>query len=200
MSDTEWDTPPTAEEMAAAVAIVRMACNDMVRESFAQLLSPTVQVKRLYPDALIPAYQSGGDSGMDLHAYIKGRGTSSGVAVSIPPGFEARKTIQPGETVLVGSGVAVSIPPGFEGQVRSRSGLALKQGLMVLNSPGTIDAPFRGECGVILHNTSSEPRVINHGDRIAQLVIAPVAKATKVEVESLDETNRGSAGFGSSGV
>ena len=122
---------------------------------------------------------------MDLHAYIEGHAT---------------KTIQPGETVLFGCGVAVSIFAGFEGQVRSRSGLALKQGLIVLNSPGTIDSNYTGELGAILHNTSSEPRVINHGDRIAQLVIAPVAKATLVEVAYLDETNRGSAGFGSSGV
>jgi dUTP pyrophosphatase len=108
--------------------------------------------------------------------------------------------LRPGERALVPTGFAMALPPGFEGQVRPRSGLAVKHGITVLNAPGTIDADYRGEILVPLVNHGSEPFAIARGDRIAQLVIAPVVMARAVEVETLDETERGGAGFGSTGL
>ena len=130
----------------------------------------------------LPAYATADASGMDLRAHL---------AESI--------ALQPGQRTLVATGLHMAIPKGYEAQVRPRSGLALKHGITVLNSPGTIDADYRGEVGVILINHGTEPFEIAHGDRIAQLVIAPVTQGVWVEVESLDETARGSGGFGSSG-
>ena len=106
----------------------------------------------------------------------------------------------PGERMLVPTGLAISLPEGFEAQVRSRSGLALKYGMSVLNAPGTIDCDYRGEIGVILINHGREPFTIKRGDRIAQLVIAPVVVAELVEVECLEKSVRGSRGFGSTGT
>ena len=100
---------------------------------------------------------------------------------------------------LVPTGLRIAIPRGFEGQVRPRSGWALKEGVTVLNSPGTIDSDYRGEVAVILVNLSSQPVQIRHGDRIAQLVIAPVARVAPVELRELDETTRGTGGFGHTG-
>lgn len=107
--------------------------------------------------------------------------------------------LAPGERVLVPTGIAIALPVGFEGQVRPRSGLALKHGVTCLNSPGTIDADYRGEVGVLLVHHGEEPLEITRGMRIAQLVIAAVAAPTVVAVASLDETARGSGGFGSTG-
>jgi dUTP pyrophosphatase len=107
--------------------------------------------------------------------------------------------LKPGEVRLVPTGLYVSIPRGYEGQVRPRSGLALKHGLVVVNSPGTIDSDYRGEVGVIVGNIGSEPYTIERGARIAQLVIAPVVQARVEVVEELDETPRGSGGFGHTG-
>lgn len=109
-------------------------------------------------------------------------------------------TLAPLERRLVPTGLFLALPVGFEAQVRPRSGLALKKGITVLNSPGTVDADYRGEVGVILINLSQEPFVINDGERIAQLVIAQHAQAEWQEVEVLDETERGAGGFGHSGV
>jgi dUTP pyrophosphatase len=130
-----------------------------------------------------PRYQTEGAAGMDLAA-----------AVAEPV------TLAPGARALVPTGWAAAIPPGFEGQVRPRSGLALRHGVTVLNTPGTVDADYRGELKVLLVNHGTEPFVIRRGDRIAQLVIGPVAHAEIREVEALDETARGAGGYGSTGV
>jgi dUTP pyrophosphatase len=108
--------------------------------------------------------------------------------------------LAPGERRLIPTGYAVAIPPGFEGQVRPRSGLALKHGVTVLNAPGTVDADYRGELKVLLVNLGEEVFVVRRGDRIAQLVISAVAEADLVAVEALDETARGGGGYGSTGV
>lgn len=129
-----------------------------------------------------PRYQTEGAAGLDLCAALA-----------------APITIAPGERVLVATGWAVAIPPGFEGQVRPRSGLALRHGVTVLNAPGTIDADYRGELKVLLVNHGQAPFTVARGDRIAQLVICPVAHAELREVEALDGTVRGAGGYGSTG-
>lgn len=113
---------------------------------------------------------------------------------------EAPVTLAPGERAAIPTGLAFALPPGYEAQVRPRSGLAFKFGLSMVNSPGTIDADYRGEVKVILINHGQEPFVVKRGERIAQLVIAPVIQATWSEVESLDTTERGAGGFGHTGV
>lgn len=145
----------------------------------------SVQVRRVRAnsDLELPKYQSELAAGLDLRADL-----------------EAPLTLKPLERTLVPTGLSLAIPPGFEGQVRPRSGLAAKQGLTVLNAPGTIDADYRGEVKVLLVNLSSEVVTLQRGDRIAQLVVAAVTRATLVEVSELSETARGSAGFGSTGV
>ncbi|HEX4439050.1 MAG TPA: dUTP diphosphatase [Thermoanaerobaculia bacterium] len=130
----------------------------------------------------LPAYATEGAAGCDLRA---------AVAESL--------TLLPGGRTLVPTGIAVAIPDGFEGQVRMRSGLAVKHGLALLNGPGTIDSDYRGEIRVVLANLGSEPATISRGDRIAQLVIAPVARATFERVDTLPDTRRGGGGFGSTG-
>ena len=130
----------------------------------------------------LPRYMTEHAAGVDLHAALES-------------GF----TLQPGERALVPTGIAVEIPPGFEGQVRPRSGLALRHGISLVNSPGTIDADYRGEIGVILINFGSEPFTIGDGERIAQLVFARCERAEFVEVEELGESTRGSGGFGHTG-
>lgn len=131
----------------------------------------------------LPAYESAGAAGLDLRA-----------ALDVP------LTVAPGARVLVPTGLTMAIPPGHEGQVRARSGLALRHGLAVLNAPGTIDADYRGEVKVILANLGQETVVLERGERIAQLVIAPVVQARIAIVDSLDETDRGAGGFGSTGT
>jgi dUTP pyrophosphatase len=131
----------------------------------------------------LPEYQTQGSAGMDLRA-----------AVAEPV------TLPPGERRFVKTGLAVAIPPGFEGQVRPRSGLALRHGIGIVNAPGTIDSDYRGEIGIVLVNLGHDPFVVEPLARIAQLVIAPVARAELVVVESLDATERGSGGYGSTGV
>ena len=146
----------------------------------------TVRVERLaHAEGLpLPAYETGGSAGMDLRAALA---------------EESPMTLAPGARALVPTGLRIALEPGYEAQVRPRSGLALKHGLTCLNSPGTIDSDYRGEVGVILINHGQEPFVIRRGDRIAQLVIARHEQATLVEVEALDETARGTGGFGSTG-
>lgn len=131
----------------------------------------------------LPSYETLASAGMDLRAYT-----------------DAPVTLQPMERGLIKTGLFMELPVGVEAQVRPRSGLALKKGITVLNSPGTIDADYRGEIGVILINLSNEPFTINSGDRIAQLVIAKHERAEWQEVESLTETERGAGGFGSTGT
>lgn len=131
----------------------------------------------------IPAYETEGSAGMDLRANI-----------------EEAITLKPLERVIVKTGLFIALPVGFEAQVRPRSGLAAKKGVTVLNAPGTVDADYRGEIGVILVNLSNENFVINDGERIAQLVIAKHERINWQEVTVLDETERGTGGFGSTGV
>ena len=139
-----------------------------------------VEIKRVGPArAELPRYMTESAAGMDLRASI-----------------DAPMSLAAGARALVPCGFAVAIPRGYEGQVRPRSGLALKHGLSIPNAPGTIDSDYRGEVGVILVNLGAETFVIEPGDRIAQLVIAPVAHAELVEVAELDDTGRGGGGFG----
>lgn len=142
-----------------------------------------VLVKKLSPKAFLPLYNKPGDAGCDVCACL-----------------EEDLSIGPGGTGLVPTGLAFAIQDGFECQVRSRSGLALKNGIVVLNSPGTIDAGYRGEVGVILHNISNTTYTVKHGARIAQLVFAPVTQASFQLTEELSDSSRGTGGFGSSGV
>lgn len=126
--------------------------------------------------------------------------TPLSAGVDLRANLDTPITLQPLERCLVPTGLFMSLPEGFEAQVRPRSGLALKKGITVLNSPGTVDADYRGEVGVILINLSNEPFVINDGERIAQMVIARHEQAEWAEVETLDETERGAGGFGHTGV
>lgn len=126
--------------------------------------------------------------------------TSASAGVDLRANLETAITLKPLERVLVKTGLFLEIPEGFEAQVRPRSGLALKKGITVLNSPGTVDADYRGDVGVILINLSNEEFVIENGERIAQLVFARVEQANWVNVEILSETARGEGGFGSTGV
>lgn len=135
-------------------------------------------------EVALPSYETTGAAGADLRANLPDRGTVE---------------IQPGARALVPTGLRMAIPEGYEVQVRPRSGLALKQGVTVANAPGTIDSDYRGEVGVILINLGNEPFVVGHGDRIAQMVVAPVVQAGFTVVDSLDDTARGAGGFGSTG-
>ena len=148
---------------------------------------PTIAVTRLpHADGLpLPAYETSGAAGMDLRA---------AVAEDEPI------TLRPGGRTMAPTGLCIALPQGFEAQVRPRSGLAAKSGVTCLNTPGTIDSDYRGEIKVILINLGPEDFVIRRGDRIAQMVIAPIIQATWAEVESLDETVRGAGGFGSTGA
>jgi dUTP pyrophosphatase len=146
---------------------------------------PTLRIRRLDPRAALPRYQSDLAAGLDL-------------TVLLPEGTEA-VTIDPGRVFMCPTGLAIAIPAGFEAQVRPRSGLASKSAITLPNAPGTIDADYRGEVMVPLINLGREPYRLVQGTRVAQMVIAPVAKAEIVEVESLDDTARGAGGFGSTG-
>ncbi len=131
----------------------------------------------------LPAYATALSAGMDLRANV-----------------DESIVMQPMERRLIPTGLYIALPPGYEAQVRPRSGLALKHGITVLNTPGTIDADYRGELGVLLINLSQEPFTVNDGERIAQMVIARHEQAELVEVEALDETERGAGGYGHTGV
>jgi dUTP pyrophosphatase len=139
------------------------------------------------PSLPLPAYQTDGAAGAD-------------VCANFPPDNREGITLAPGGRALLPTGLRMAIPAGFEVQVRPRSGLALKHGVTVANAPGTIDSDYRGPLGVILVNLGAEPFHIAHGDRIAQLIVAPVVQAGFDLAESLDDTARGAGGFGSTGV
>ena len=144
-----------------------------------------IEIKRL-PHAMglpLPQYQTLGSAGMDL-----------------PAAIENTKFINPGERVLIPTGFALALPSSLEAQIRPRSGLALRNGVTVLNAPGTIDSDYRGEISILLINHGSEPFVIKRGDRIAQMVIAKVAQPHLVEVKNLSKTVRGESGYGSTGT
>jgi dUTP pyrophosphatase len=150
-------------------------------------VSPEVRIARLPhgADLPLPAYQSALAAGLDLLAAVP-----ADAPIEIPPGGRA----------LIPSGVAIALPPGHEAQIRPRSGLALRHGVTVLNSPGTVDADYRGEIQIILVNLGSERFVISRGMRIAQLVIAPISHVKLVESTTLDATQRSVGGFGSTGT
>jgi len=147
-------------------------------------MSIAVNVQRLAhgADLPLPRYETEQSAGMDLRAAL-----------------DEDITLEPGARALVPTGIAIALPAGYEAQVRPRSGLALKHGVTCLNTPGTIDADYRGEVKVLLINLGIEPVTLTRGDRIAQMIIAPVIQASWTEVASLDETARGDGGFGSSG-
>jgi dUTP pyrophosphatase len=146
-------------------------------------MRPVIKVMRVRKSALpLPAYQTAHAAGMDLMADV-----------------EAPVTLKPGERAAIATGVALQIPEGFEGQVRPRSGRAISEGLTLVNAPGTIDADYRGELKVLLINLGDRPIEIRPGDRIAQLVIAPVTRAEVQEVERLEASERGPGGFGHTG-
>jgi len=134
-------------------------------------------------DLPLPAYESEGSSGMDIRADLK-----------------EPIRLNPGEIRLVPTGLAVAVPPGYEAQIRPRSGLALKHGIGMVNSPGTIDSDYRGEVGIILINWGSQPFTVNRGDRIAQMIISRVFRADIIETDDLDATSRGHGGFGHTGI
>ena len=141
-----------------------------------------IQIKKLSNSVSIPKYETSGSSGMDIAAHI-----------------ENNIIINPGEKALVSTGLSVAIPKGYEIQIRPRSGLAAKKSITVLNTPGTIDADYRGEIKVILINLGKEKFVIENGERIAQMVVCPVIQASLDEVNELSDTARGVGGFGSTG-
>ncbi len=147
--------------------------------------NPKVLIKRVRqqePLLPLPKYQTTDAAGADLMADL-----------------EQALTLNPGERKLVPTGIAIALPHGYEAQVRPRSGLAIKKGIGLVNSPGTIDADYRGEIQVILINWGQEPVIIERGERIAQMIIAPVHQAAFIETDSLESTDRGSGGFGSTG-
>ena len=142
-----------------------------------------ILIKRLSKEVPLPKYETSGSSGMDLAANIN-----------------ANIDIDPGKTAIIPTGLALSIPKGFEVQIRPRSGLAAKQKISVLNTPGTIDADYRGEIKVILINLGQEPFKVEKGLRIAQMIVCPIVQAQLKEVNDLNETERGKGGFGSTGT
>jgi dUTP pyrophosphatase len=141
-----------------------------------------LKIRKKSPEIALPRYESAGAAGLDLRAFLP-------EPVTLKAGGRAR----------IPTGLFLEIPPGHEGQVRPRSGLAARQGVTVLNSPGTIDSDYRGELEIILINLGEEDFTVQNGDRIAQLVIAPVCRAEIVEAESLSASGRGAGGFGSTG-
>lgn len=147
----------------------------------------SIALKRLphAADLPLPAYETAHAAGMDLRAAL---------ADGEP------RTLAPGERAMIPTGLSIALPEGYEAQVRPRSGLAARHGVTCLNTPGTIDADYRGEVQVILINLGAEPFAIRRGDRIAQLVVAPVTRAVWVEASELPESARGAGGFGSTGV
>jgi dUTP pyrophosphatase len=140
-----------------------------------------IKILKLSKSAIVPEYKHSGDSGLDLYSIEE-------------------KTILPGETKLIHTGIAIELPNGLEAQIRPRSGLALKHSITVLNTPGTVDASYRGEIGIILINHGTSSFDVSQGMRIAQMVIVPVIRAEIEKVEQLSTTSRGDGGFGSTGV
>lgn len=139
------------------------------------------------PGVPLPSYETAGAAGADVRANLPAEARDAGIALA------------PGGRALVPTGLRLEVPEGYEAQVRPRSGLALKHGIGLANAPGTIDADYRGPLGVILVNLGAAPYVVRHGDRIAQLVVAPVVRAAFAEADALGSTARGAGGFGSTG-
>ncbi len=149
-------------------------------------MTVTVRVATLahHEGLLLPAYETADAAGMDLRAAVPEQGPV---------------VLAPGERAIIPTGLIIALPSGYEGQVRPRSGLAARHGITCLNSPGTVDADYRGEVKVILINLGQEPFIVNRGERIAQMIVAPVTRATLEQVATLEETSRGAGGFGSTG-
>jgi len=141
-----------------------------------------ILIKKFYKNIKLPIYKTAGSSGMDLVAYIKNK-----------------ITINPSKTAIIPTGIAVAIPKNYEIQIRPRSGLAAKKSISVLNTPGTIDSDYRGEIKIILINLSKKSFVVKSGDRVAQMILCPVAKGKLKEVKNLPKTVRDKGGFGSTG-
>ena len=141
-----------------------------------------VLVKKFDKNIKLPSYKTSGSSGMDLMAFIK-----------------SKITINPGNTAVISTGISLAVPKNYEIQIRPRSGLAAKKGISVLNTPGTVDSDYRGEIKIILINFSKKSFIVNSGDRIAQMILCPVAKGKIKEVKNLPRTVRGKGGFGSTG-
>jgi dUTP pyrophosphatase len=150
--------------------------------------TPLLKVRLLYPDSCLPRRATPGSAGLDLYAWLPSVGV-----------FRTAYELSTGERHLFQTGIAVEIPEGFEGQIRPRSGLALRLGLTVLNSPGTIDSDYRGEVKVLLVNLSNQRVTVPHRSAIAQLVIAPVVTPRVCVIQQLSATERGAGGFGSTG-
>lgn len=144
----------------------------------------SIKVKKLHKDAKIPHFTTAGSAGADLTAYIE-----DGVPIEIPPNRHA----------LIKTGIAVELPLGYEMQIRARSGLAFKHGIMLVNGVGTIDSDYRGEVGVLLYNGGQKPFTVRHGERIAQAVVARHEQPLFIEVDTLTDTERGDGGYGSTG-
>jgi dUTP pyrophosphatase len=145
-------------------------------------MPPRVQIQKLRPDAIVPRYMTAGAAGLDLSAAL-----------------DAPVELAPGARAAISTGLAIKLPEGYEGQVRPRSGLAREHGVTLVNAPGTIDADYTGPVVVLLINHGARPVRIEPGQRIAQLVVAPVVQAELVEVDALPATGRGAGGFGSTG-
>ena len=141
-----------------------------------------ILVKKFDKNIKLPNYETSGSSGMDLLAFVKNN-----------------ITINPGNTAIIPTGIALAIPKNYEMQIRPRSGLAAKKGISVLNTPGTVDSDYRGEIKIILINLGKKEYVVKSGDRVAQMILCPVAKAKLQEVKNLTKTIRGKGGFGSTG-
>ena len=146
-----------------------------------------VEIQKMHEDVVVPQYAKEGDAGMDVRAYVGSR-------------EEDHVFIRGGDRAIIPTGIKVAIPAGYEIQVRPRSGMTIKRGVTVLNTPGTIDSGYRGEIGVILHNTCHDAIKIYHGERIAQLVLNKVPTIEWAIVDELTETDRGTGGFGSTGT
>lgn len=156
--------------------------------------TPTQTPTQIKAQVEIQILENGADLGLPSYA------TEQSAGMDLMAACDADMTLEPGQTMMVPTGFAMALPAGFEAQVRPRSGLAAKHGVTVLNSPGTIDADYRGEVKVILINHGQSPLTITRGMRIAQMVIAPVTHATLTQVTELSETTRGEGGFGSTGT
>ena len=168
-----------------------------------------VKIERMYPDVVVPMYKHPDDSGMDVRAYFSDEWMKKNSFEKEANDLKIEDrafTLDEGGRVIIATGIRVAIPSGYEIQVRPRSGMAIKQGLTVLNTPGTVDAGYRGELGIIVYNTNvvnmwkSGKVTIKHGDRIAQIVLQRVPQIEWVEVDSVDNSQRGEGGFGSTGI
>lgn len=162
--------------------------------------TPKIKIKKLFEDSIIPERAHKTDSGLDLYAYRFEKHYATNNELCQIEETSDNITLYSGERALINTGIAATVGPGFEIQIRPRSGLALKKGLTVLNTPGTIDEAYRGLIGVIIINLSGTTQVISKGSKIAQMVVCPVVLCDVVVVSDLDDTDRSAGGFGSTGV